>query len=204
LVVIAGVVIVLAVIVLANSTLRRGNLKDQMEKYRQQVESDRRGSGLDLVQWPMLRRTTGSLRSGGDFDAGVVKMDQTHVDIVGFMVPLDQFRNMTDFLLLPVPIECYFCESPPARDVIYVKMQEGQTTNLFQEPVLINGIFNLHPGPKQDFFYTISDATLGPGVAGAKLSPKSVSPQHMIPGHQPTEDLLQGMEPPKPAEDTTK
>ncbi len=197
----AGIAVLLAVIVLANSAFQRGNLAERMDRYRRQVEASRKTEGLELLQWPLLRKTTGNMRRGPTFDERLIAMDNARVDIVGFMVPINQFRNMTEFLLLPVPIECYFCQAPPMRDVVVVQMAEGETTNLFREPVLVNGLLTLNHGPGTKFFYVISDARMGPGKKGGTLTQKDVAPQHMLHGQeQPEEELLDPMELPPPAD----
>lgn len=201
--VIIGVILLLAAIVLLNGYFQRYSLTDQMEVYRKKVEQGRKSEGLDLLQWPILQKTTGTVRKGPTFDERLLKYDQQHVDIVGFMVPLEQFRNMTEFLLLPVPIECYFCQSPPLRDVVVVQMEKGRGANLYREPVLINGILNLKKGPDTKFFYIITEANMGPGKRGGKLTIKDIAPQHMIPGHQPNqapqEELQKPLAAPEPA-----
>lgn len=196
-----GIAVLLAVVVLANSAFQRGDLADRMDKYRKQIEASRKSEGLELLQWPLLRKTTGNMRRGPTFDERLIAMDKTRVDLVGFMVPIDQFRNMTEFILLPVPIECYFCQAPPMRDVVVVQMAAGETTNLFREPVLVNGVLTLNHGPGTKFFYVVNDAKMGPGKKGGTLTQKDVAPQHMMHGQeQPEEELLAPMEPPKPAE----
>lgn len=197
--IIAGVVIIIVSVALLNNFFYRSNLAERMDKYRQKIERDRRGGGLDLLQWNVLRKTKGSMRSGPSFDEKLLQYDASRVDIVGFMVPLEQFRKMTEFLLLPIPIECYFCQTPPMRDVVIVQMAKGETTDLYKEPVLINGNLKLCKEPGSKFFYIIEDAKMGPGKAGGTLTHKDVSQQHMV--HPiPQEPLLDGTEPPKPAE----
>ena len=196
--VILGVVAILVAMAMANNFFYRSSLAERMVKYRQQVEQDRRSGGLDLLQWNLLRNTKGTVRSGPTFDPKLVEYDQKRVDLVGFMVPLDTFRQMKEFLLLPMPIECYFCGAPPMRDVMVVQMAEGETTDLFKEPVLINGTLKLNQGPGTKFFYVISGAKMGPGKEGGTLTRKTVEQQHMVHPQQSDEPLLQGAEPPKP------
>ncbi|HPO16102.1 MAG TPA: DUF3299 domain-containing protein [Candidatus Hydrogenedentes bacterium] len=204
-VVIIGVVLLLVAVVLVNGYFQRSSLTDKMEAIRKKVEEGRKTEGLDLLPWPLLQKTTGTMSKGPSFDERLLKYDQQHVDIVGFMVPLEQFRNMTEFLVLPVPIECYFCQSPPMRDVVVVQMEKGKGTNLYREPVLINGILNLKQGPNTKFFYIITEANMGPGKRGGKLTIKDIAPQHMIPGHQPTptpqDELQKPLAAPEPVEE---
>jgi len=178
---IVGVVVILAAIVLANGYIRRGSLKDQMEKLRKVTEKKRENEGVDLLSWRVLRETTGTRRSGPKFDERLIEKRDTTVNLIGFMVPMYSFRAMTEFLLLPVPIECYFCEAPPMRDVMLVQMAEGDQVNLVREPVLISGHLTLNEGPGTKFFYVIKDAKRGPAQKGGKFTRKSV-PQEAI-GH---------------------
>lgn len=193
----AGVVFFISVIALLNNFFYRSSLAERMEKYRTMVEKDRRSKGIDLLSWKLLQRTKGNMRTGPTFDEELLKYDNTRVHIVGFMVPLNQFRKMKEFLLLPLPIECYFCQAPPMRDVIVVQMAENETTDLYREPVLINGVLNLQKGRGVKFFYIITDARIGPAKEGGSLTRKTVAPQHMM--HiqpAPQEQLLEGIEPP--------
>lgn len=192
-----GILVVLVVVAFANSQFERSNLANRMEQYRQRVESDRESGGLDLLSWNLLRKTTGSMREGPTFHEALLEMDGQHVDIVGFMVPLDEFRNVREFLLLPLPIVCYFCEEPPMRDVMVVQMAEGHATEIYQEPVLINGDLTLNQEPNTKFFYVISNAKMGPGKKGGSLTRKNIPQQHMMHGSQtPESELLPPTEPP--------
>ncbi len=196
-----GVVFVISVVALTNNFLERSNLAERSEKWRQMVEKERKNKGIDIISWKILQKTKGNMRTGPTFDEALLKYDKQKVHIVGFMVPLNEFRNIKEFLLLPLPIECYFCQAPPMRDVIIVQMTEKETTNLYREPVLINGVLNLQKGKGVKFFYIISDARLGPAKEGGSLTVKTVQPQHMMHVQQaPQEQLLEGIETPSPKE----
>ena len=200
LVILVSIVAIVAGIVLFKGWGDRNQLADRMATIRKQTEQERKSEGLELLQWPVLQKTTGTIKKGPTFDPKLEALDKQRVDIVGFMVPLEEFREMREFLLLPLPIECYFCQSPPMRDVMIIQMAKGKSTKLFREPVLINGTLTLNRGAGTKFFYTISEADLGPGKKGGELTQKDVAPQHMAPGHQPTNDeLVKPMAPPAPA-----
>lgn len=200
---ILGVILILVVVAFANSQLRRGSLKERMEKVRQEAEKKQSSSGIELLSWDYMRKTKGTLKTGASFDQRLIEKDGQPVSLIGFMVPEYEFRQMTQFMVLPVPIQCYFCESPPTRDVMYVKMAEGEKANLVNEPVIINGVLTLHKGPGQKYFYTISDAQMGAAERGGKLTTRSPRPeaiQHateMQKKEQGKEEkLLPGEEPP--------
>ncbi len=198
-----GVIFIISLVALMNNFFERSSLAERSEKWRLAVEKERKNKGIDIISWKILQKTKGNMRTGPTFDEALLPYDKQRIHIVGFMVPLNEFRNIKEFLLLPLPIECYFCQAPPMRDVIVVQMAENEKTNLYREPVLINGILNLQKGKGVKFFYIITDAHIGPAKEGGKLTPKTVQPQHMMHTQPaPQEQLLEGIETPTPSEKT--
>lgn len=173
-----GIIVILAGIVLFNMETRRGSLKDKSDAWRKKVEKERKDMGIDLMSWELLRKTTSKRTTGPEFAPDLEKMDGAPINIIGFMNPLYEFRGMKEFLLLPLPIECYFCGVPPLREVILVKMKEGTTADAANEPVLINGNIHLNKGAGQKFFYVVDGAGMGPGEKGKALSKREVSSEH--------------------------
>jgi len=199
-----GVIVILGVVVFVNGQMQRGTLKDRMEKVRQAAEAKQRGSGVELLSWDILRKTTGSRKTGPTFDKRLMEKRDEKVSIIGFMVPLYDFRNIKEFILLPVPIECYFCQAPPMRDVMLVQMAENTSVDLVKEPIIVSGDLTLNEGPGTKFFYVIKDATRGAAEKGGKLTRKKITTehvQHAIGAKQSEEaqqePLLEGQEPPK-------
>ena len=199
-----GVVVVLVAVVLINDYMRRGSLSDQMDVIRKKAENDQKAMGVDLLHWALLRETKGTRRSGPTFDPRLVEFKDSAVDLVGFMVPMYEFRNVKEFLLLPLPIECYFCQAPPMRDVVLVQMAKDTAVDIVKEPVLINGTLTLNEGPGTKFFYVVKDAGRGPAEKGGKLHTKRFSQDHIMHStgakqleEQQKEPLLEGQEPPK-------
>jgi len=125
-----------------------------------------------------MRKNRGYYRTGATFAEEIQKLDGRLVNLVGFMSPINQFRNVTHFMLLPVPLTCYFCEMPPMRDVVEVHLQAP--ANIVNEPVLVGGRFRLHPGPKQPFFYTIEDAKWNEAVTDEGLTDQDTTPEHQM------------------------
>lgn len=196
-----GVVVILGSIVFFNMTLNRTSLANEMDRWRRSVESQRRADGMDLLSWSLMRKTKGSLRKGGTFDAELKVYHQEPVNLMGFMVPEEQFRQVTEFLLLPLPIECYFCQIPPARDVMLVQLAEGETADIYEEPILVHGTLSIHEEAGAKFFYRLKDATLGPGEMDGSLSRRKLKLQHMLPKHeQDPADMLEPYQEPDDSE----
>jgi len=204
-----GVVVIIASVVAVNGYLRREGFRAQFEKMRALVEDKHRSEGVSLIEWQELHKVTGRRRTGAIFPDSLKEKDGRLVNIVGFMSPIDQFRNVTEFMLLPVPLICYFCDAPPMRDIIQVKLREP--ANMINEPVLIGGRLKLHEGPGPLFFYTIEDALWNQAVKDEEATEKVTEQQHrlhLIEGfdelrggtglmEEPEEELLPGYTPPE-------
>lgn len=187
-----GIIALVGGIAFANSQLRRSGLAEQFEALRVELEQKRVAEGIDLLKWNVIRTTKGSLRGGGNFSEELLQYDGQEVYIIGFMVPREQFRDVTEFMMLPIPIECYFCSLPPSRDVLYVNLREDEVAQIYNEPVLIKGTFNIHQGENVKFFYTLENATFKAAEDGGELTKKRLKLQHMLPPeeHEQGDDAL--------------
>lgn len=194
LIAIVGVVVVLAIIIFINYNFTRGQLAKTKDKERRHWEGVRADSGMEILRWRHMRDTTGNLRTGAHYSEDLMAWNNKQVNLIGFMVPENEFRDMKDFILLPLPIECYFCNRPPPCDVMNIQMEEGKTAMLAENPVLVNGVLRLHEGPDQKYFYSITQAQVVAAEEGAKLQRRYIDPQHMLPQHENPEQLQEGIE----------
>src|SRR5688572_22257560 len=120
--VIAGIAILLAVILFVNYWYNLGDVRKVRDAQRREAEKQHSSKGLELLKWQLIRETSGSLRKGATYPEDLIAQDGQPVNIVGFMVPLEQFRQVDEFLLLPLTLDCYFCGIPPAKDVMLIHM----------------------------------------------------------------------------------
>ena len=199
LIAIAGVALALTAVVFANLSFQRGNLWEKYENLRLEAEKDRKSKGYNLLDWQLLQKTKGSVRKGATYDELLLAKDLDPINLMGYMQPLNEFRNMSEFMMLPVPIECYFCKRPPMRDMVLVHLNEGATAQLVKDPMLVNGTLTLNKEPGSKFFYTVDEAHIGPGKEDVEPEQRYLDTKHMQPKHTPTDEkqLLQGQEPPK-------
>jgi len=173
-----GLVIIVGGIIGANGYMRRAGLREQFELIRAAMEQKHKEAGVALISWDELHKVTGQRRTGATFPDSLKEKDGHLVNIVGFMSAIDQFRNVTEFMLLPVPVTCYFCDAPPMRDIIEVKLEKS--ANMINEPVLIGGRLRLHEGEKPLFFYTIEDAKWNEAVSDEETTEKVFDQQHKL------------------------
>lgn len=152
-----GVVFIVGAVFGVNTYMRLDNLKEIARKARIELEQKYIKRGYELVDWDMLQKTKGTYYTGAKFPDQLKSLDGELVNLVGFMMPTDQFRNITEFMLLPVPLTCYFCARPPMRDVVQVLL-DTPAKEMVNEPVIVGGTLEVHEGAKQMFFYTIKNA----------------------------------------------
>lgn len=180
-----GLVVIVAGVVGVNGYLRRAGLRETFERMRAVVEAKHRDAGVTLIEWSELYQVQGRRRTGASFPDSLQQKNGRLVNIVGFMSPIDQFRNVTEFMLLPVPMVCYFCAAPPMRDIIEVKLEAP--ANMVNEPVLVGGRLALHEGPNPLFFYTIGNAKWNEAVSDEEVTDKETEQEHRM-------HLLQGFQ----------
>jgi len=174
----AGVIVILGAIVSVNTYLRLEGLKEMAGKMRMALEEKIRSQGFEVINWEVMRDTTGSYRRGATFSEDMTALDERLVNICGFMAPIDEFRNVTNFMLLPTPISCYFCDSPPMRDVIEVDLiKPGE---MVEEPIVVGGRMKLHDGKKPLFFYTIGEGRWNEAIDTEEMEDKETSADHQI------------------------
>ena len=194
LIALGGVVIVIAVLIVLNYTFSLSDLVERYDQIRKTAEAAREKEGMDILKWHHMRATDGNLRSGASFTEELMAFNNKQVNLIGFMVPENEFRDVKEFLMLPLPIECYFCKRPPVHDVMAIKMEEGTTTRIFEGPILVNGVLRLHEGPKQKYFYSIDHAALESAEKGGQLKTRYIPPEHMLSGHEKKEVLEEGID----------
>lgn len=187
-----GAIAIIVVVALLNGQLSRKGMAEEYEALLLVLEAEGIEKGDVVLEWKHMRKTKGSLRRGGTFCEHLLEKNGTQVSIFGFQVAQAQFRDVTNFLMLPIPLECYFCSMPPPRDVMFIQLAEGETTSIFNEPVILTGTLQVNEGPDQKFFYQIVDASMGAPLDGGLLTKKRLQLQHMIGGseHPDAEDGL--------------
>lgn len=182
-----GALVVIGMLAGLNTQFGRVGMRAEFEKLLLELEAKELEKGDLILEWKHIRKTKGSLKRGGKYADEVLARDGDVTNIIGFMVPQEEFRNVTEFLLLPIPLECYFCSMPPTRDVMLVKMAPGETTSIYIEPVILNGRLKVNQGPDQKFFYEMDHVTLG-GLDGGELTKKRLQLQHMMGGEEHPDD----------------
>jgi hypothetical protein len=72
----------------------------------------------------------------------IMAFDKKPVQIAGFMLPLTQAQNVTEFQLVPYLWGCCFGSPPAPNHMVLVKMPPGTYAQYFNVPVVVRGTFH--------------------------------------------------------------
>jgi uncharacterized protein len=72
----------------------------------------------------------------------IKKLDGQHIEMIGFMMPLSEVKNITQFLLVPSLWGCCYGQPPAVNHIVVVKMPPGQTTKFYNDVIRVRGTFN--------------------------------------------------------------
>jgi len=171
---------VFLVIAFVNTQLRRSNLYDHHPPRPVPPEPV---ENTTFLKWDTLRDTKGKLRTGAEYTDELKEYDGERVSVYGFQVPEKEYDDVSTFFLLPIPIECFYCSLPPPRDVLLVHMENSTSISIFNEPILLTGLFTLKEGAELDAFYELTDARLE-DLEGHKPTKRVVSLEHQLGGEK--------------------
>jgi hypothetical protein len=84
----------------------------------------------------------------------IKKLDGRDVEMVGFMMPLSEVKDITEFLLVPSLWGCCYGQPPAVNHIVVVKMPKGQTTKVFNDVIRVRGRFSV--GETKEGRYLVS------------------------------------------------
>jgi hypothetical protein len=76
---------------------------------------------------------------GGTLPADVVALSGHTLKTTGYMIPLDEVTNITQFALVPSLTGCCFGQPPGIQHVILVRVPKNQALKSTNDPVLVSG-----------------------------------------------------------------
>ena len=84
----------------------------------------------------------------------IQKLNEQNIEMVGFMMPLSEVKNITEFILVPSLWGCCYGQPPAVNHVVVVRMPPGQTTKFFNDVIRVRGKFSV--GETKQDGYTVS------------------------------------------------
>ena len=73
----------------------------------------------------------------------IQKLNGQNIEMVGFMMPLSEVKNITEFILVPSLWGCCYGQPPAVNHIVVVRMPPGQTTKFASDVIRVRGHFNV-------------------------------------------------------------
>jgi len=158
---------------------------------RQAYQTVTQPSNAILVNWEFLDKTDVVVSDGKkdatiNYPHEVKALDGKRVAIVGFMAPFESLDDMTQCMILPAYVGCFYCGPPPVTQVLLIQQinAKKQKRPFINDAVIVTGTLRLfsfdsqHPAHQADFLYAFDDAVVEvfdgqnkPSRAAAHLPP---------------------------------
>jgi len=115
------------------------------------------------INFNLLRQTKLYKDPPPVFPEALKKLDQTTVQMVGFMAPYDDLADMSTFMLMPISVGCFFCVPPSAQEVVLVRQNAEGEPPFLSAPILVEGTLKIWQAQSPDqahemFLYVIENA----------------------------------------------
>lgn len=105
---------------------------------------------------------------GGNIPQDVYRLTGSSVRLRGYMIPMDQAENITQFALVPSLLACCFGQPPQIQHTIIVNCPKGKAVPYTADEILVEGTLTVKE--KKDDGYIISVFEME--VASVKLAPQ--------------------------------
>ena len=105
---------------------------------------------------------------GGNIPTDVRKLNGATIRLRGFMIPMDQAENITQFALVPSLFACCFGQPPQIQHTIVVDCPKGKAVGYCPDEIIVEG--KLKVEEKKDDGYIVS--IFGLDVQSVKPAPK--------------------------------
>ncbi|MBC8042699.1 MAG: DUF3299 domain-containing protein [Rhizobacter sp.] len=103
-----------------------------------------------------LRQYRFSRRTKNPVPKNLLDAQGKEVDIAGYMIPLNEALDVTEFMLIQVPFfGCCFSVPPEPNETVMVTMQKGKKTEYVYTPIRVRGKFQVSESKIDDFITSV-------------------------------------------------
>ena len=95
-----------------------------------------------------------------DIPADVKALDGATVQLRGFMIPLNQAEDITDFALVPTLANCCFGQPPGVQHTITCKTEKGRAVQYTVDEIQVTGKLAVRMKRDQDYTYSVFEMTV--------------------------------------------
>jgi hypothetical protein len=89
------------------------------------------------------------------------KLDGKTVSLSGFMQPIGDRFEVSEFFLIEYPVGCWFCETPPPTGLMFIELPAGKSLTIKRGMVKVEGKLKLNATDPEDFLFSLKDARVG-------------------------------------------
>jgi hypothetical protein len=92
---------------------------------------------------------------GGNIPADVTALSGTMVRVSGFMIPIDQAENITQFALVPSLFACCFGQPPQVQHTVICKAPAGKAVGYYPDELIVEGKLKVEEKKDEGFIISV-------------------------------------------------
>ena len=92
---------------------------------------------------------------GGNIPADVLALNGSTVRVNGFMIPIDQAENITQFALVPSLFACCFGQPPQVQHTVVCKAPEGKAVGYYPDELVVEGKLKVEENKDEGFIVSV-------------------------------------------------
>jgi len=102
------------------------------------------GTGGVRITFNDLREYRFSRKASNPIPEKLKALQGKEVNIAGYMIPMSEALDVTEFMLVQMPFfGCCYSVPPEPNETVMVKMQKGKSTPYVYSPIRVTGIFKI-------------------------------------------------------------
>jgi hypothetical protein len=105
---------------------------------------------------------------GGNIPTDVQHLDGCKIRTRGYMIPLDQAENISEFALVPSLFACCFGQPPQVQHTIVVHLSANKAVNYFPDELQVEGTLSVQEKKDEGYIVSIFDLN----ATSVKLAPQ--------------------------------
>ena len=93
--------------------------------------------------------------NGGNIPRDVRELDGATIKVTGFMIPMDQADNITQFALVPSLFACCFGQPPSVQHTIVVNCPKGKAVSYYPDEIVVEGVLKVEEKKEDGFIVSV-------------------------------------------------
>lgn len=96
------------------------------------------------VTYKELREYRFSRRQRSPIPPKLQALNGKQIDIAGYMIPLNEAKDITEFMLIQYPFfGCCYSMPPEPNETVFVRLPKGKATEFVNVPIRVSGTFKI-------------------------------------------------------------